>query len=299
MRILVFGNGLVGRGLKQTLGLKENYQITTVDRSRCDLRSSQDLRKLVSDEKPEVVIIAAGVVGGVQQNLNYPADMIFDNNQIMQNIIAESLRADVTKLVNIAPSCVYPANIKHRMSPLSLHSGPMEGSSLPYSTAKLTGIVMIDAVRKQYKHNWLTVIPTNLYGKTNETKIERMHVIPSLIFKFKEALAQDIAEVKLLGNGTAIREFMHIEDFSNAVHLILSKIDLDENIVNVAWKEQVTISDLANIVADEIGYKGSYVFGDKTFQGSEIKLLDGEFIQKMGWKPRYSLRSGIRALLDA
>jgi GDP-L-fucose synthase len=299
MHILVFGNGLVGKSLKQILGLKENYQVTTVDRKRCDFRSSQDLRRVISDEKPEVVIIAAGVVGGVQQNLNYPADMIFDNNLIMHNIISESLRADVVKLINIAPSCVYPANLSHRMSPLNLHSGPMESSSLAYSTAKLTGIVMIDAIRKQYKYNWLTVIPTNLYGKTNETKIEKMHVIPSLIFKFQEALAKDVGEVKLLGNGTAIREFMHVDDFSNAIHFLLSKNDLDKNIVNIAWKENITISDLADIVASEIGYRGSYVFGDKTFQGSEVKLLDGEFIQNLGWEPKYSLRSGIRALLDA
>ncbi len=296
MKIIILGKGLVGTALINRLSLESNYQVFGINSRDCDLRERKAVENLFSRENPDLVIFAAGVVGGIEKNLNNSLDLILQNSRIIVNVI-EAASVYVPRFINLVPACVYPADIDRRMRPEDLFTGKMEKSSLGYSTAKLSGVVMSNTVREQLGLNWISVIATNLYGDEIFKDSHNAHVIPALIKKFQDARKNQVSAIELLGNGTPIREFLHVDDFANAIALIVKQERIKENVINVPGIEAISIKDLAELIKVTTGYEGSYTFSQDGKNGASMKLLDGSKIMELGWNQEISLSSGLRRIL--
>jgi GDP-L-fucose synthase len=260
------------------------------------LRDHKAVENLFSTEKPEVVIFAAGVVGGIEKNLSNSLDLILQNSRMIINVI-EAAAINVPRFINLAPACVYPADIDRRMRPEDLFTGQMEKSSLGYSTAKLAGIVMSSTVKEQLGLNWVSVIATNLYGDEVLTESHNAHVIPALIKRFQDAKNNRIPTVELLGDGTPLREFLHVDDLANAIALIVKLESITEGIINIPGTEAISIISLAELIKTIVGYEGSYTFRKDGKNGANKKLLDGSKIKELGWSQSISLSSGLSRIL--
>jgi GDP-L-fucose synthase len=296
LKIIILGKGLVGTALINRLSLESNYQVFGINSRDCDLRERKAVENLFSRENPDLVIFAAGVVGGIEKNLNNSLDLILQNSRIIVNVI-EAASVYVPRFINLVPACVYPADIDRRMRPEDLFTGKMEKSSLGYSTAKLSGVVMSNTVREQLGLNWISVIATNLYGDEIFKDSHNAHVIPALIKKFQDARKNQVSAIELLGNGTPIREFLHVDDFANAIALIVKQERIKENVINVPGIEAISIKDLAELIKVTTGYEGSYTFSQDGKNGASMKLLDGSKIMELGWNQEISLSSGLRRIL--
>ena len=211
--------------------------------------------------------------------------------------VIEAAAINVPRFINLAPACVYPADIDRRMRPEDLFSGQMEKSSLGYSTAKLAGIVMSSTVKEQLGLNWVSVIATNLYGDEVLTESHNAHVIPALIKKFQDAKNNRIPTVELLGDGTPLREFLHVDDLANAIALIVKLERITEGIINIPGTEAISIISLAELIKKIVGYEGNYTFRKDGKNGANIKLLDGSKIKELGWSQSISLSSGLSRIL--
>lgn len=296
MKIIILGKGLVGTALINRLSLESNYQVFGISSRDCDLRDRKAVENLFSRENPDLVVFAAGVVGGIEKNLSNSLDLILQNSRMILNVI-EAATIYVPRFINLVPACVYPADINRRMRPEDLFTGKMEKSSLGYSTAKLSGVVMSNAVREQLGLNWVSVIATNLYGDEIFKESHDAHVIPALIKKFQEAKENQVSSIELLGDGTPIREFLHVDDFANAIAVIVKQEEIKENVINVPGTEAISIKDLAELIKSLIGYEGSYTFSNDGKNGASMKLLDGGQIKELGWNQEISLSSGLRRIL--
>ena len=298
LRVMILGKGLVGSALMQRLATVPNFEIIGIGRQDCDLRDRLVVENLFLAKKPDLVILAAGVVGGIEKNLSSSAELVMENSRIILNVLDAAVLVRTPKLINLVPACVYPARINHRMRPEDIFSGPMEQSSLPYSTAKLAGVVMVSTLRKEYGLDWVSAISTNLYGDNLDDENHKAHVIPALASKFSEAKRLNIPTVRLLGNGLPIREFLHIEDFAEAVLKVIELDFYDEKVFNIAGKEEISIRDLARLFKKTFGYEGSLIFTNDGKNGAPIKLLDGSEIQALGWEPKVSLESGLKRIFS-
>lgn len=296
MKIIILGKGLVGTALIDRLSLESNYQVFGISSRDCDLRDRKAVENLFSRENPDLVIFAAGEVGGIEKNLSNSLDLILQNSRMILNVI-EAATLYVPRFINLVPACVYPADINRRMRPEDLFTGKMEKSSLGYSTAKLSGIVMSNAVREQLGLNWVSVIATNLYGDEIFKESHNAHVIPALVKKFQDAKGNQVSAIELLGDGTPIREFLHVDDFANAIAVIVKQEKIEENVINVPGIEAISIKDLAELIKLLIGYEGSYTFSKDGKNGASMKLLDGSQIKELDWNPEISLSSGLRRIL--
>jgi GDP-L-fucose synthase len=296
VKIIILGKGLVGTALINRLSLESNYQVFGINSWDCDLREREAVENLFSRENPDLVIFAAGVVGGIEKNLNNSLELILQNSRIIVNVI-EAAAVHVPRFINLVPACVYPANIDRRMRPEDLFTGEMEKSSLGYSTAKLSGVVMCNTVREQLGLNWISVIATNLYGDEIFKDSHTAHVIPALIKKFQEARKNQVSAIELLGDGTPIREFLHVDDFANAIALIVKQERIKESVINVPGIEAISINELAELIKATTGYEGSYAFRQDGKNGVSMKLLDGSKIMELGWNQEISLNSGLRRIL--
>ena len=297
MKIIVLGKGLVGSALINRLSTESNYQVIGIGRRECDLRDRKAVENLFASEKPEIAILAAGVVGGIEKNLSSPAELIIENSRIILNVIETATSANLPRFINLVPACVYPADINRRMRPEDLFTAPMESSSLPYSTAKLAGIVMVKAIREQLGLNWISLISTNLYGDDSAIESHKAHVIPALMARFTEAKRNKLSTIMLLGDGSPIREFLHVEDLAAAVTKVIQVEQMHEGILNVAGVESISIKSLAELIKEIVGYEGSPVFSYDGKNGAPKKLLDGSKIQSMGWSPAISLVEGLTRIL--
>lgn len=298
MKVLILGKGLVGGALIQRLSQVPDYEIAAIGKSECDLRDQAAVGELFTLEAPAVCILAAGVAGGIQKNLDNPSELIMENSKIILNVVQESMNHNIPRLINLVPACVYPADIHRRMEPKDLFTAPMEISSLPYSTSKLAGLVMVDAIRKQYGLDWVSIIATNLYGDNSETDTRSAHVIPTLIAKFIDAKKKNLKAIELLGDGTSVREFLHVDDFANAVAGFLDRDRVGESIVNVAGSQNVTIRDLAKLIKEVVGFDGDVLYKGDGKNGAPMKLLDGSKFQETGWQPAISLQEGLSRVFE-
>lgn len=295
-RVLVLGKGLVGSSLSRRFSLNAELQTFSVSRSDFDFRDSIKLEKQISSLKPSVVIIAAGVVGGIERNLVEPYDLGSQNSVMLTNIVNVCLELKIENLINLVPACVYPANISRRMSPGDLWMGPMEKTSLAYSTAKLLGVVLIDAVRAQFGNRWISVIATNLYGNVNSCAPQKQHVIPALLAKFHEAKLSGAPQLSLLGDGTPVREFMHVDDLASAVEFILENQIYLDSVINVSGTDSCTIQELAGLIKTITCFNGEVSFDGMKKNGAASKLLDGSKLHQLGWAPKISLERGIDSI---
>ena len=295
-KIFVAGhNGLVGSAIVRNLKSKGFTNIITVDREKLDLRRTLEVNMFFNMEEPDYVFLAAAKVGGIGANSEYPAEFIHDNLMIQTNVIDSAYHSGVKKLVFLGSSCIYPKFPKMPITEDQLLEGQLEGSNDAYAIAKIAGIKMCQAYRKQYGFNAISVMPTNLYGPNDNFDINYGHVLPSLLAKFDGSLEKSKHwVVKLWGDGSPKREFLHVDDLAEALVVCMDKYDSDD-IINIGTGEDVTIKELAETIVDVVGYENDYEWDTSKPNGTPRKVLNVDKMKSLGWEPKISLRDGIES----
>jgi len=293
-KIFVAGHrGLVGSAILRRLAAEGYTNLITRTRQEVDLRDQAVVERFFQEEHPEYVFLAAAKVGGILANHTYPADFIRDNLLIQTNVIDAAYRYGAKKLLFLGSSCIYP---KHAPQPLKeeyLLTGLLEPTNEAYAVAKIAGIKMCQAYRRQYGFNAISLMPTNLYGPGDNFDLETSHVLPALIRKFHEAKVLGKDEVVVWGTGTPRREFLHVDDLADAILFLMRYYDSEE-IINVGVGEDISISELAELIARIVGFEGKIVYDTSKPDGTPRKLLDVSRIFEMGWRPKIPLEEGIR-----
>lgn len=292
-KIYVAGHrGMVGSSLIRKL-TKEGYSnIITKTSSELDLRNQAAVESFFIDEKPTYVILAAAKVGGIQANNIFPAEFVFDNLSIQSNIINSAYKNDVTKLLFFSSSCVYPKLAPQPLKEEYLLTGALEPTNESYAIAKIAGIKMCEAYRTQYGCNFISVMPTNLYGPNDNYDLSNSHVLPALMRKFHEAKENNSPEVVVWGTGSPKREFLHVDDLADASFYLLKNYDGKE-LVNIGCGEDISIKELALMVKEVTNFKGKLVFDTSKPDGTPRKLMDVSKLNATGWKPSINLKEGI------
>ena len=294
-KIYVAGHrGLVGSAVMRFLQERGFANLIVRSHQDLDLTDQSAVRKFFDATRPQAVIMAAARVGGILANNSRPAAFLRDNLSIQDNLIDAAYRYGVDKFVFLGSSCIYPKMAPQPIKENSLLTGPLEPTNEWYAIAKIAGIKMCQAYRREYGFNAISLMPTNLYGPGDNFDLQRSHVLPALIRKFHEAKTRNDKSVQIWGTGTPRREFLHVDDLAEAVVFMLGNYD-DENIVNIGWGEDVTIRELAEMVMSAIGYTGELTFDPTKPDGTPRKLLDVSRLHGLGWRPRISLKEGIAA----
>jgi GDP-L-fucose synthase len=294
-RIYVAGhNGLVGSAVVRALK-KQGFENLSVRTHReLDLTEQDAVRKFFFSERPQAVIMAAAKVGGIHANNSHPATFLRDNLLIQDNVIDAAHRAGVEKFVFLGSSCIYPKMAPQPIKEDYLLTGPLEPTNEWYAIAKIAGLKMCQAYRRQYGFNAISLMPTNLYGPGDNFDLQNSHVLPALIRKFHDAKTRGDKSVELWGSGTPRREFLHVDDLADAVVYLLQSYN-GESIVNIGWGEDVTIRELAEMVMSVIGYSGELTLDSSKPDGTPRKLLDVSRLHGLGWRPQIPLKQGIEA----
>ncbi len=293
-KIYIAGHrGLVGSAILRQLK-KEGYSnIITKTSKELDLRRQDQVESFFETEKPDYVFLAAAKVGGIYANSTYPANFIYDNLLIQCNVIHQSYSAGVQKLLFLGSSCIYPKHAPQPMKEEYLLSGILEPTNSAYAVAKIAGIEMCQSYNRQYGTNFISLMPTNLYGPGDNFDLQNSHVLPALIRKFHEALLNDQSEVVVWGTGSPRREFLHVDDLASASLFLINNYDNSE-IINVGTGKDITISELAETIKEITGYRGKIVFDASKPDGTPQKLLDTGKINQIGWSSGIGLRQGLR-----
>ncbi len=297
-RIFVAGHkGMVGSAIVRSLKAlgHENFILRTS--SELDLRDTSEVSAFFESEKPEIVYLAAAKVGGILANMRYPADFLIDNLAITSNTIRAAHKYGVKKLLFLGSSCIYPKHAQQPISESALLTGELEPTNEPYALAKIAGIKMCEAYRAQHGCNFISAMPTNIYGPGDNYHLENSHVLPSFIRRFYEAKQIDQSEVICWGSGEPMREFLHVDDLAEACIFLMDNYD-DDGWVNIGTGLDLRIKDLANMVADVIGYKGEIKWDKSKPDGTPRKLLNVGLINSLGWKASIDLRKGIESVCE-
>ena len=297
-KIYIAGHrGMVGSGLERKLR-KEGYNnIVSKTSTELDLRNQAAVNKFFEIEKPEIVIIAAAKVGGIHANNTYRANFIYDNLMIEANIINASYLNKVDKLLFLGSSCIYPKLAPQPLKEEYLLSGYLESTNQPYAIAKIAGIELCDSYRDQYGCNFISAMPTNLYGTNDNYHPENSHVLPALIRRIIVAKKNNDPIVTIWGTGSPKREFLHVDDLADACFFLLENYN-EKGLVNIGCGEDVSIKELATLVCEKVGYKGELVFDASKPDGSPRKLMDTTKINSFGWRPKIGLNEGITRTID-
>ena len=298
-KIFVAGHkGLVGSAIVRNLKEKGFTNILTVDRNQVDLTDLTAVKMFFLLEQPEYVFMAAAKVGGILANRDYPADFIYENLMIQSNIISCAAEAEVKKLLFLGSSCIYPKFAEQPITEDQLLSGHLESSNEAYAIAKIAGIKMCQAYRRQHGLNAISLMPTILYGPNDNFDHNSSHVLPAMISKFHGSLNKsEHWVVKLWGDGSPMREFLHVDDLAEACYTCMEKYDGEEHI-NVGTGEDVTIKELAETIVDVVGYKNDYEWDTSKPNGTPRKVLNVDKIKSLGWEPKISLREGIESTYE-
>lgn len=292
-KIYVAGHrGLVGSALSRMLEGSGYRNIVTRTSLELDLRDRKAVERFFDDEKPEYVFMAAAKVGGIYANDAYPAEFIYDNLSIEVNVIECSRLSGVKKLLFLGSSCIYPRECPQPMREEHLLSGYLEPTNESYAVAKIAGIKMCDAYRRQYGCRFISVMPTNLYGPGDNFDLENSHVIPALMRKFHEAKQREDHEVFVWGTGKPRREFLHVDDLADALIFLMREYD-EHGFINVGTGGDISIGELAELVGRVVGYGGKVTFDTSKPDGTPRKLLDVSRIFSLGWRPKVGLEEGL------
>lgn len=292
-KIYIAGHrGLVGSAIVRALDKAGYTNILTATRKEVDLANQQAVADFFTKEKPEYVFLAAAKVGGIMANASYPADFIYENLMIECNIIHESWKNHVKKLLFLGSSCIYPKKATQPIKEESLLTGPLEPTNDAYAIAKIAGIKMCQAYNQQYGAKYISAMPTNLYGMNDNFDLESSHVLPALIRKFHEAKVNNESSVTVWGTGAPIREFLYVDDLADACLYLMDKYD-GNKIVNIGTGIGLTIKDLARKICTIVGYEGVIVFDASKPDGTPIKINDVSYLQELGWKSRINLEQGL------
>jgi len=289
--------GLVGAALVRELERRGVGNLVLRTHAELDLRNQAAVEAFFAEVRPSQVYLAAAKVGGIRANDTYPADFLRDNLQIQTNVIDAAWRHGVQKLCFLGSSCIYPRLAPQPINEDALLTGPLEPTNEWYAIAKIAGIKLCQAYRRQYGFNAISLMPTNLYGPGDNFDLENSHVLPALIRRFHEAKLRGDAEVTVWGTGTPRREFLHVDDLASAVVHLMATYE-SEQLVNIGCGEDVTIRELAELVARVVGFNGRLVFDTTKPDGTPRKLLDVSRLTALGWKPRIGLEEGIRTTYE-
>ncbi|HJS53609.1 MAG TPA: GDP-L-fucose synthase [Chitinophagaceae bacterium] len=295
-KIYIAGHrGMVGSAIHRRLKKEgfENFVFRTSD--ELDLRKQQEVANFFALEKPDYVFLAAAKVGGILANNTYRAEFLYDNLMIQSNVIENSYRLGVKKLLFLGSSCIYPKLAPQPLKEDYLLTGLLEHTNEPYAIAKISGIKMCDAYRSQYGCNFISVMPTNLYGPNDNYDLKNSHVLPALLRKFHEAKIKNQPEVIVWGTGTPRREFLHVDDMADACVFLMKKYN-EPGLINVGVGADLSIKELAEMIKEIAGYQGKIVFDPSKPDGTPRKLMDVSIISELGWKPQIKLNEGIKTV---
>jgi GDP-L-fucose synthase len=297
-KIYIAGHrGMVGSGVERKLRKEGFTNIVTRTSSELDLRNQQEVNNFFEKENPEYVILAAAKVGGIHANNTYRAEFIYDNLMIEANIIHSSYLNKVTKLLFLGSSCIYPKMAPQPLKEEYLLNGYLEPTNQPYAIAKIAGIELCDSYRSQYGCNFISAMPTNLYGTNDNYHPENSHVLPALIRRIVLAQKNNEPTVTIWGTGTPRREFLHVDDLANACFFLLQNYN-EQGLVNIGSGTDVSIKELAELIVAQVGYQGELVFDTSKPDGTPRKLLDINKLKLLGWSPSVNLFDGIQKTIS-
>ena len=297
-KIYIAGHrGMVGSAIERKLKAEGYTNIIHRTSNELDLRNQDLVNSFFRVDKPDYVILAAAKVGGIHANTTYRAEFIYDNLMMEANIIHTSYMNKVKKLLFLGSSCIYPKMAPQPLKEEYLLSGYLESTNQPYAIAKIAGIEMCDSYRAQYGCNFISAMPTNLYGTNDNYHPENSHVLPALIRRIILAKKNNDPNVVIWGTGIPRREFMHVDDLADACYFLLQNYN-QAGLVNIGWGEDVTIKELATLIASEVGYTGSLEFDTTKPDGTPRKLMDTTKINNLGWRPSIRLEEGIRRTIN-
>lgn len=297
MKVYVAGSsGLVGSAISRAVG-GNGYRLITSSRSEVDLLNFTQTLAFISDTKPDLIIDAAARVGGILANRERPVDFLLENLRIQENLMKASNAANISRFVFLGSSCIYPRNSLQPIKEEYLMTGPLEETNSAYSIAKIAGLELIKSYRRQYGRKWISLMPTNVYGPNDNFNLETSHVLPALIHKFVDAADSGESSVSLWGTGLARREFIHADDLARAVLVAADEYDGDSHL-NVGTGKDISIKELAHLVAKISGYSGEIVWDSTKPDGTPQKLLEVSKMNSLGWNPTISLEDGISATIE-
>jgi len=292
-KIFVAGHeGMVGRALIRRLESEGFSNLLVRDRSKLDLRNESAVAKFFTEQKPAVVILAASRVGGIKANNDHPVEFLLENLRIQNNVIHAAYENGVRKLLFLGSSCIYPKFAPQPIPETALLSGPLEPTNEAYAIAKIAGVKLCQAYARQYGANFVSMMPTNLYGPNDNFDLETSHVLPALLRKAHEAKTRKDRKLIVWGSGQPRREFLHVDDLASACLLLLEKYNSAE-IINVGYGEDISIRELAKLICDTVGFDGELSWDATKPDGTPRKLLDITKLRALGWKPSIPLREGI------
>jgi GDP-L-fucose synthase len=298
-KIFVAGHrGMVGSAIVRKLQSEGYSDIVLRTSKELDLRNQAAVENFFASEKPEYVFLAAAKVGGIMANNTYRADFLYENLMIESNVIHQSYVHKVKKLLFLGSSCIYPKLAPQPLKEEHLLSGYLEETNEPYAIAKIAGIKLCESYRRQYGCNFISAMPTNLYGPNDNYDLEKSHVIPALIRKFHEAKINNSATVEVWGSGKPLREFMHVDDLADACLFLMDKYD-EEGFINIGTGEEVSIAELAKIVKDVVNVNSEIEFNVSKPDGTPRKLMDSARLNNSGWKSKISLKEGLKQVYAA
>jgi len=292
VKVFIAGSsGLVGSALVRKFNKITKYEVLTSKSSELDLTNPEAVFDFFENNEPNVVIDAAAKVGGIHANATYPVEFLIENTQIQNNLLSAAHEFQCEKFVFLSSSCVYPKDCPQPIKESYLLTGPLEITNQAYAIAKIAGMKLVDSYRAQYQKKWISVMPTNLFGPKDNFSKENSHVLPAMIRKFYDAKIKNEV-VQLWGDGTAKREFLHVDDLAEAVDFLIDNYDSDEAI-NIGTGKDISILELANLISEIVGYEGSIKWDTSKPNGTPQKLLDTSKINSLGWRPKISLTEGI------
>jgi GDP-L-fucose synthase len=289
--------GLAGSAIWRHLENEGFSNLVGFSSSELDLTNRPAVLDMMARVKPDVGVDAAAKVGGIHANDTYPAEFLSDNLQIQLNVMDAAHQAGVARLIFLGSSCIYPKFAEQPIKESSLLTGALEETNSAYGIAKIAGILQVQAMRKQYGHRWISAMPTNLYGPNDNYHPENSHVLAAFIRRFHEAKISGTKSVTIWGTGSPLREFMHVDDLASAVVFLLENYD-DPEAINVGSGQEISISDLATLIAEIVGFEGSIDHDLSQPDGTPRKMLDSSRLHALGWKPRWELREGIANAYD-
>ena len=294
-RVFVAGHrGMVGAAIARTLRRRSDCEVLTAPRPGVDLRRQAETERWLAAHRPDVVVVAAARVGGIQANTLNPGDFIYDNLAIASAVIEGARRTGAARLLFLGSSCIYPREAAQPVAECALLSGPLERTNQWYAVAKIAGVKLCQAYRRQYDCDYIAAMPCNLYGPGDNFEPDRSHVVPALMRRMHQAKHAGAAEVAVWGTGVPRREFLHVDDLAAAAVHLIEHYDGEEP-VNVGTGVDITIAELAELLRDATGYRGRIVFDPSKPDGAPRKLLDVSRLAALGWRPTIPLREGLAA----
>ena len=297
-KIYIAGHrGMVGSAIKRRLEKEGFTNFIERTSAELDLRDQKKVNEFFEEEKPDFVFLAAAKVGGIHANNTYRGEFLYDNLMIQTNIIHASHKNDVKKLMFLGSSCIYPKLADQPLKETYLLTGELEPTNEPYAIAKIAGIKLCDAYRDQYGCNYISVMPTNLYGPNDNYDLANSHVLPALLRKFHEAKKDQKSEVVMWGSGSPKREFLHVDDLADACYFLMETYN-EKGLVNIGTGEDISIFELATIIKDIVGFEGEIVKDLTKPDGTPRKLMDVGKLTKAGWKASINLKDGIRNVYE-